>query len=145
MSLEWLTTNHAQEIVELYDGDFKDGWSKKMLEDAFLTGRFLSLGYKSQKKLVGIITCSETLFDADIEIVYVKKEFRKQKIASMLINELEKKLLQNNKEKIFLEVRKSNLPAQNLYAKHGYMQISQRSNYYNDGEDAVIMAKELKK
>ena len=63
----------------------------------------------------------------------------------MLIQGLEKALLEKNIEKIFLEVRLSNLPAQNLYIKNGFNRINVRKSYYSDGEDAVVMAKELTK
>ena len=66
MNVGWLKIEDTDKIVELYSGDFADGWSKKMLEDAFLTGRFLALGVSDEKQLIGVITCSETLFDADI-------------------------------------------------------------------------------
>ena len=39
---------------------------------------------------------------------------------------------------MMLEVRKSNIPAQKLYKKFGFNEISIRKGYYN-GEDAVIM------
>ena len=145
MNLSWLNIKDVRKIVQLYDGEFADGWSQKMLEDAFFTGRFLALGVKNEENLVGVITCSTTLYDADIESVFVKKEFRKQGLASKLIQGIERALIDKNIEKIFLEVRLSNLPAQNLYAKQGFNKISERKSYYNDGEDAVIMAKELRK
>ena len=145
MNLEWLDVNNAEQIFELYNGDFSDGWSQKMLSDAFKTNRFLVLGILDKQELVGVISCSLTLFDADIESVYVKKEFRKQGLASKLISKLEEELVNKNIEKIFLEVRKTNFSAQNLYIKHGFSKISERKEYYSDLEDAVIMAKELKK
>ena len=143
MSLGWLSNQDIDKIIDLYKDDFADGWNKKMLDDAFLTDRFMALGVSDENELVGVITCSTTLFDADIESVYVKKEFRKQGLASMLIGGLVKALNEKNIEKIFLEVRKSNLPAQNLYKKHGFDKIGERKAYYSDGEDAVIMAKEM--
>jgi len=145
MNLVWLGNKDSQQIFELYKGDFADGWSQKMLCDAFETGRFLALGIETEQKLVGVITCSTTLFDADIESVFIKKEYRKQGLATMLITELEKALIEKNIEKIFLEVRLSNLSAQNLYIKNGFNKINVRKSYYSDGEDAVILAKELKK
>ena len=96
MSMQWLTIEDAKKIFDLYSADFADGWSQKMLCDGFLTGRFLALGVKKQEKLVGVITCSTTMFDADIESVFVDKNFRKQGIASMLITGLEKELIKSN-------------------------------------------------
>lgn len=145
MSLEWLSLNDAEQIFELYCDDFADGWSQKMLCESFSLGRFLALGVKDNQKLVGVITCSVGLFDADIESIYVKKEFRKQGIAYMLMTGLEDRLISQNKEKIFLEVRKSNISAQNLYVKCGFSKVGERKEYYSDLETAVIMAKELKK
>ena len=145
MNLSRLNANDCDKIADLYKGDFADGWSKTMLEDAFNANRFLVFGISDENNLVGVITCSTTLFDADIESVFIKKEFRKQGLASLLITELEKYLVNNSIEKIFLEVRAKNMVAQNLYVKHGFEKISQRKNYYSDGEDAVVMAKELKK
>ena len=45
---------------------------------------------------------------------------------------------------MFLEVRSSNTPAINLYKKAGFTNLSVRKKYYDDGEDAVVMAKELR-
>ena len=42
-----------------------------------------------------------------------------------------------------LEVRKSNIAAQNLYAKMGFVQVGLRPKYYERTEDAVLMTKEI--
>lgn len=42
-----------------------------------------------------------------------------------------------------LEVRASNVAARRLYEKFGFMGIGIRRNYYQDGEDAVVMGKNL--
>ena len=38
-----------------------------------------------------------------------------------------------------LEVRESNIKAQNLYSKSGYTKQGKRKGYYSDGEDAIVM------
>lgn len=46
-------------------------------------------------------------------------------------------------ERITLEVRKSNIIAQNLYKKYGFKDCGIRPKYYEDnGEDAIIMWRE---
>lgn len=42
-----------------------------------------------------------------------------------------------------LEVRLTNIPAQALYRKFGFREIGLRKGYYQDGEDAVVMGKDL--
>ncbi len=46
-------------------------------------------------------------------------------------------------ETLSLEVRVSNHKAISLYEKYGYTKASLRKNYYDDGEDAYLMIKEL--
>ncbi len=46
-------------------------------------------------------------------------------------------------EEIYLEVRVSNTPAINLYKKLGFKIVKTIANYYLDGEDAYVMAREL--
>ncbi len=45
---------------------------------------------------------------------------------------------------VFLEVKRSNFPAINLYLHYGFEEIDIREDYYSDGEDAVIMVKKVK-
>jgi ribosomal-protein-alanine N-acetyltransferase len=42
-----------------------------------------------------------------------------------------------------LEVRYNNTPARALYRKFGFREIGIRKGYYQDGEDAVLMGKDL--
>lgn len=80
--------------------------------------------------------------DIEIESIVVKKDFQRKKVATLLINEIFKFAKKNNIQNIFLEVRKSNIPAQNLYNKNGFLLISTRKNYYPDNnEDALIFKK----
>ena len=44
---------------------------------------------------------------------------------------------------MFLEVRVSNAEAQMLYLKCGFRGLYARTRYYPDGEDAVVMSREL--
>ena len=144
MNIVCLLEKDAQKIVDLYKDNFSDGWNLDMILSAYRAQRFLSFGAFAGEELVGVITCDFNQFDADIEGVVVKKQFRKQGIGALLIEELEKALVNKNREKIFLEVRKSNVVAQKLYQKMGFNAISQRKEYYSDNEDAIVMAKELK-
>lgn len=41
--------------------------------------------------------------------------------------------------RVFLEVRRGNIPAQALYGKMGFKEVGVRKRYYPDGEDALAM------
>lgn len=130
-------------IRSLYSTDFLDGWSKEQLLGAFDTKRFLAAGKFKDEKLVGVITVSLSVDDADLEGIVVAKDFRQQGVATELFAFMEKSVKEQNKDKIFLEVRENNLPAINFYIKNGFKKISVRKNYYRDGENATVMVKEI--
>ena len=69
----------------------------------------------------------------------VDPKYRREHIADTLMMDL----LNNTTAKVIsLEVRIDNVPAKNLYLKHGFVEKGIRKGYYN-GVDAITMVKEL--
>lgn len=67
-------------------------------------------------------------------------QYRRQKIASALLEACEKQL---GRGQVRLCVRRSNIEAVALYIKHGYRHIDVWERYYNGGEDALVLEKTL--
>ncbi|MBR5279619.1 MAG: GNAT family N-acetyltransferase, partial [Clostridia bacterium] len=65
--------------------------------------------------------------------------YRRQGIGEQVLARILERLGENGVEKIFLEVRASNVAARALYSKMGFVVIGKRKGYYSGGEDAVIM------
>jgi ribosomal-protein-alanine N-acetyltransferase len=70
----------------------------------------------------------------------VRKEYRRAGIGSMLLKRAVERLKARGKKKIILEVRVSNIQAQNLYKKFGFQIVDVIPGYYSDGEDAYLMS-----
>ena len=143
MIVKKLSVSAVDLIVDLYKSHFSDGWNKEMLVSSFSGGRFFCLGAFDGETLVGVITLTLGLDDADIEMVFTSPSFRKRGVADLLIENAISELKNQGLNKVLLEVRESNLSAKNLYFKHGFKQISIRKKYYSDGENAVILIKEF--
>lgn len=69
----------------------------------------------------------------------VLKEYRRQGIGDLLL----KKVFDVAQGDITLEVRISNTNAINFYKKRGFKEVTIRKNYYSNGEDALLMLKEV--
>lgn len=80
---------------------------------------------------------------ADIHNIAVIPSYRKQGIASQLLDELERWAISKGVAALMLEIREGNKEAFPLYEKRGYAVISRRDNYYAPGVHALIMRKEL--
>lgn len=75
-----------------------------------------------------------------ISTISVLPEHRRLGIASALLDACEKEM---GMPRVKLAVRKSNLAAQMLYLKHGYQKVDTWPQYYQGGEDAIVMQKEI--
>ncbi len=101
------------------------------------------LVYLLKDKIVGFIMYTILEETIDILNIIVSKENRHQRIASCLIDYMISDMPSTIKS-ITLEVRKSNLPAINLYSKFGFEVINVRKKYYSNGEDAYLMGRVIK-
>jgi ribosomal-protein-alanine N-acetyltransferase len=94
-------------------------------------------------QMVGFIAAdlhrSENL--AWIATVGVLPEYRRQGIGSALLVAVEEQI---GVSSIRLSVRVSNRPALNLYDRLGYHRYGTWPHYYADGEDALVLEKNLK-
>ena len=118
--------------------------SKNILKEDIKNKNYNYLVAKNNDgKIIGYIGISYVLDSADIISIVVHKDYTQKGIATLLLQEIFKFAKDNNIQKLMLEVRRSNIPAQKLYEKHGFKQIAIRNNYYDNTEDALIYEKEL--
>ena len=81
--------------------------------------------------------------NAKILMLPVLKAYRRQNIASELLNQFLRIISIENLKKIELEVRTKNKSAINFYKKHGFIIKEKQRKFYQTGEDAYTMSKEL--
>lgn len=122
---------------------FVDGYSLEELTRSFENGSLKGFIAYMENQAVGYILYTLTDFDLDIDSVFVLDAFRKKGIGKKLVLEVLSMATKKGLEKVFLEVRKSNIPAISLYQSQGFIEFSVRKKYYFDGEDAICMQKEL--
>ena len=97
-----------------------------------------------KEKAVGTIVGQVVLDEAEIHDVVVESSFRQAGRGSELVTAFEEHAAHLGATHCFLEVRESNKNAKYLYAKHGFNTTSIRRDYYSDGEDALLMRKQLR-
>jgi ribosomal-protein-alanine N-acetyltransferase len=90
--------------------------------------------------LVGFAGMWTMMDEAHITTIGVGPAHRGRSVGELLLVGLIDEASRRNANWITLEVRVSNLTAQNLYRKYGFTQYGLRKRYYSDnGEDAYIM------
>lgn len=76
--------------------------------------------------------------------VAVSPEWRRRGLARRLLDAVFARARERRIREVFLEVRVSNLGAQDLYRRYGFREVGRRRNYYMEPvEDALVMRKDL--
>lgn len=118
-------------------------WTFKMLASSFDTPAFSGVVATDGDEIIGYGGVTVAADTADIANVAVTEAYRHSGVATAILSELENIARAGGATKLFLEVRVSNSAALSLYLKCGFRGIHARTRYYSNGEDCLVMAKEL--
>lgn len=94
-------------------------------------------------RVVAMLVLWLTVDEAHIATIATHPDFRQQGIGERLMIAALQSARREGARTAFLEVRASNLAAQNLYRKYGFVVSGCRPGYYKDNqEDALLMTLE---
>lgn len=79
--------------------------------------------------------------EVHIHDLAVAPEHRRKGVASALLQRLFEEI--RGARRVRLEVRASNRAAQAFYKKHGFREVAVLPGYYADGEDGLLMVRDL--
>ena len=130
-----ITDNDRKKIYEIIKKEFKNNY----LKDNPFTKWYI---YELNNEIVGFINIDIIYEKAEIEYIYVVEKWRKNKIATKLLEKAEKDLIKKRVRTITLEVNVNNFSAIKFYEKNEYKKINIRKHYYGN-DDAYLMLKEL--
>lgn len=118
---------------------FEDPWSSGVLAECLEQPHYIWETYTQDAQMVAYACASVSFEEGEILRIGVLPAYRRQGIGEQVLARILERLGENGVEKIFLEVRASNVAARALYSKMGFVVIGKRKGYYSGGEDAVIM------
>lgn len=145
MIIREMTIEDIDQVIEIEKESFSTPWSR----DAFINEirdnvLAIYVVVEVDDKIVGYGGFWKILDEAHITNIAVKKEYRGKGVGDVIIIGIIDYCEKNNIPNITLEVRESNISAQNLYRKHKFTSYGVRPGYYTDnGEDAVIMWRKM--
>ena len=94
-------------------------------------------------RLVGYAFAMTIVDEMHINKIAVDEEYRRRGIALALMDHCTDYARKHRLTLMTLEVRRSNIGAQEFYRRLGFEPAYVRSRYYPDGEAAVVMTREL--
>ncbi len=143
--IEEMTSKDIDGVFEVEKNCFEHHWSKDAFAKELKNDVARYLVAKLDGKVVGYVGIWFVMDEGHITNVAVHSDYRGKKIGDELVKSLVNLCKENNIVSMTLEVRVSNLVAQNLYKKYGFKLSGIRKEYYSDNkEDAMIMWNDVK-
>ena len=130
-------------ILEIEMEAFKDPYPANIILDVYNLGAGFLVAQQDNIVVGYIIFWIRYEDEGHIISLAVDKNYRKRGIARELVKNAINIFTKCNVSEIKLEVRISNKGAREFYLKMGFEEKETLENYYEDGEEAVIMKKEV--
>lgn len=133
------------EVMGIENEAFSDPWTIDMFYSELFNSfsRIWAVRERSGN-LIGYICFWRVVDETHILNLAVKNHFRRKGIASKILQFAISYWKKDGVKTVLLEVRRSNMAAQELYEKLGFSVILIRTRYYKKpAEDALVMALEL--
>lgn len=137
------TTELVPQIAALEEQCFSLPWTEAQLISQLPDERHEFIAALDEKgRVAGYVGMMFVLDEGYISNVAVDRSLRRRGIGDALIAEMNSRAQKRGLAFVTLEVRESNAPAIALYAKHGYVRVGERKNYYDfPRENAILMTK----
>ncbi len=128
-------------VLEIELKSFKDPYPANVLVDIYNLGAGFLVAQQDNMVVGYIIFWIRFEDEGHIISIAVDKRYHRSKIGTKLVETTLEIFKKYNVRQIRLEVRKGNKKARKFYQKLGFALKTQLVNYYEDGEDAVVMEK----
>ena len=142
--LRKMTLDDLEQVVAIDQVSFSLPWPARSFQFE-LTDNLASRCWVAELdgRVVAMLVAWMIVDEVHIATIATHPDFRKQGIARNLLSHVLRSAREEGAVSSFLEVRESNLGAQEMYRQFGYVETGRRAQYYSDnGEDALMMALE---
>lgn len=139
MNIRPATSRDLSALADLHARAFARAWDVLAMK-SLLDGPGVFALVAEDEDLDAFIMVRVAADETEILSVAVSPHIRRRGLASGLLEQACHRATGMGAARIFLEVASVNLPARNLYAKHGFREVGLRKAYYEDGDDALVLA-----
>lgn len=132
------------QVVEIEQEAFPEPWTRGMFSQEISSPMSHFYVALLDETLVGYVGFWQVADEAHITSVTVRKEYRGRGYGRILTDFIIRTAAGEGLTRAMLEVRVTNITAQNLYKSLGFEKTGMRKGYYKKtNEDAIIMARGL--
>ena len=135
---------HLNACIDLDQKSLKGLWTKSQWEKELTDPKSICLGIiqPETKRLLGLCSAWLVMDELQITSIAVHPIHQRKGLGKFLLSDLIKRSSSLRTNQIHLEVKNTNEPAKAFYKSMGFKTVGNRSNFYQDGSDALLLNKE---
>lgn len=142
--IRWLIRKDMKEVLEIENALFEFPWGEDDYIRCLRQHNCIGMCADLNDKVVGMMIYELHKTRLHLLNFAVHPDYQRKKIATAMVNKLIAKLSFDRRNRIMLEVRENNLPAQLFFRSMGFRAVSVLRNFYEDTtEDAYLMQYKL--
>lgn len=131
---------HLPDVLAIEAAVYPRPWSSRLFEEELERSNRVYVVARVGERVVGYAGLLMIADDGHVATVAVDPAWQRRGVATRLLRELVRGALALGANQLTLEVRASNLGAQDLYRRFGFAPAGARKAYYADNnEDAIVM------
>lgn len=143
MSIRMMTLDDLKVVASLEEKLFSSPWSENDFYLELTNNQMAEYYVIEEDKIVGYVGLWMMGDQCQITTIGIDESYQGRGFASRLMEFVSDRCKDLNYLNINLEVRVSNFKAIALYEKYGFKNVAVRKRYYQNGEDAYLMIKEM--
>lgn len=132
-----------EQVYKIESQVFPHPWPRSFFENDLQKQSSIALVVDKTDCIIGYALADCVVDEMHITNIAVDPQHQHRGVGTKLLGAIEKIGAEQNCIHAYLEVRVTNKFAINFYKKCGYQIMYIRKNYYLDGTDAYVMAKEI--
>ena len=135
-------------ILSIEKECFKSPWNfeqfvSEMENNVFASVNVLEIEENGMKNIIGYYDFWITFDSSTIAKIAVLPLYQRHHFGSIMMQDIIDDCYAKRVRTITLEVREGNEKARKFYSKFGFKEITIKPHYYDDGENAIYMIKEV--
>jgi ribosomal-protein-alanine N-acetyltransferase len=138
--LRWLIRRDMPEVLHIEQQCFEHAWSEDDYIRCLRQRNCIGMVAEHQERIVGSMVYELHKSRLHVLNFAVHPDFQRQGVGAAMVRKLVSKLSPQRRNRIMLEVRERNLPAQLFWRALGFRAVSVLRDFYADtDEDAYLM------
>lgn len=145
-TLRVMRSDDVQQVADIETSTYEFPWTIGIFRDCLRVG-YCCVVLEDDESLLGYAVMSVSAGEAHLLNLCIRPDRQRCGLGRDMLDFMLKRARESEAERIFLEVRESNLAALALYNASGFKAIGLRRNYYRaqEGrEDAIVLSLSLK-